>query len=96
MKKSEFFSWLKGFIEACDIELSDKKWNKISDTVNKVIIDDSNKVLIDKNGDGIFDGYDLDNDGEIDEYFVSRRCHHVWGDVDNNGELECISCGLIK
>lgn len=25
-----------------------------------------------------------------------RYCNHVWGDADNDGELECQECGLFK
>jgi TATA-binding protein-associated factor Taf7 len=34
------------------------------------------------------DGYDLDGDGKIDEYFAHRNCQHIWGDTDNDGEEE--------
>jgi hypothetical protein len=53
-------------------------------------------VEIDEDGDGIMDGLDLDGDGIIDEYFDHRNCQHVWGDSDNDGELECLICGKIK
>ena len=46
-------------------------------------------VEIDEDGDGVMDGLDYDNDGIIDEYFEHRQCEHVWGDQDNDGELEC-------
>ena len=39
---------------------------------------------------------DEDGDGKIDMYFAHRQCEHVWGDSDNNGELECQKCGKIK
>jgi hypothetical protein len=42
------------------------------------------------------DGYDLDGDGDIDEYFPHRNCQHVWGDQDGDGDEECLVCGLIK
>jgi len=54
------------------------------------------KIEIDEDGDGIMDGYDTDGDGDIDEYFAHRQCEHVWGDSDNDGELECLKCGLLK
>ena len=54
------------------------------------------KVEIDEDGDGVMDGYDLDGDGDIDEYFPHRNCQHVWGDKDGDGDEECLICGLIK
>lgn len=53
-------------------------------------------VEIDEDGDGKMDGLDFDGDGKIDEYFAHRQCEHVWGDADNDGELECLKCGLLK
>jgi hypothetical protein len=53
-------------------------------------------VEIDEDGDGIMDGIDEDGDGDIDMYFEHRQCEHVWGDSNNDGELECQKCGLIK
>ena len=54
------------------------------------------KVEIDEDGDGVMDGYDLDGDGDIDEYFPHRNCQHAWGDQDGDGDEECLVCGLIK
>lgn len=53
-------------------------------------------VEIDEDGDGVMDGIDEDGDGVIDMYFEHRQCEHVWGDVDGDGDEECLKCGLIK
>jgi len=53
-------------------------------------------VEIDEDGDGVMDGIDEDGDGVIDMYFEHRQCEHVWGDMDGDGDEECLKCGLIK
>ena len=53
-------------------------------------------VEIDEDGDGVMDGIDEDGDGIIDMYFEHRQCEHVWGDLDGDGNEECLKCGLIK
>ena len=30
------------------------------------------------------------------EHHAHRQCEHEWGDVDNDGDEECIKCGLFK
>jgi hypothetical protein len=69
-----------------------------NETKNESITESTPKVgvEIDEDGDGVMDGLDYDNDGIIDEYFEHRQCEHVWGDQDNDGELECLKCGKIK
>ena len=69
--------------------------NQVSNQVND-LGGSQNRVEVDEDGDGVMDGYDLDGDGDIDEYFPHRNCQHVWGDQDGDGDEECLVCGLIK
>jgi hypothetical protein len=79
--------------------------NPISESVSPINeVDHSGQVSaqprtgieIDEDGDGTMDGIDFDGDGKIDVYFAHRQCEHVWGDLDNDGEEECLKCGKIK
>jgi hypothetical protein len=73
-----------------------------SEPIEDIIVTDTPQVApqvgveIDEDGDGTMDGIDKDGDGDIDEYFAHRYCDHVWGDKDNDGQEECLICGLIK
>jgi hypothetical protein len=73
---------------------------KIEPQITDAVTDETPKpkvgVEIDEDGDGIMDGLDFDGDGIIDEYFAHRQCEHTWGDLDGDGEEECLKCGKIK
>ena len=68
----------------------------VEEVVEETVTPTSEKVEIDEDGDGVADGYDTDGDGVIDEYFPHRHCQHVWGDQDNDGDEECLICGVSK
>jgi hypothetical protein len=68
----------------------------VSKSDEKQTVQPRTGIEIDEDGDGKMDGIDFDGDGKIDVYFAHRQCEHVWGDLDGDGEEECLKCGKIK